>query len=157
VYGTVRTVVWEDGGGDPASYPIVQNKEETSIMELSSGAEDKIELSDFTKLDDEGYKCQLNLMSKPFAAEIEFWFDLVSAKGVVKCLENIHEKPREEAKLGFRYEQPYIQFKGDGLGHIEVSGLLVDGPPFQRLEFTFQSDQTLISGFLAELKDLLEI
>jgi len=21
-YGTVRTVVWEDGGGDPASYPI---------------------------------------------------------------------------------------------------------------------------------------
>ena len=22
VYGTVRTVVWEDGGGDPASYPI---------------------------------------------------------------------------------------------------------------------------------------
>jgi hypothetical protein len=23
VYGTVRTVVWEVGGGDPASYPIV--------------------------------------------------------------------------------------------------------------------------------------
>jgi len=23
VYGTVRTVVWEDGGGNPASYPIV--------------------------------------------------------------------------------------------------------------------------------------
>ena len=22
VYGTVRTVVWEDGGGNPASYPI---------------------------------------------------------------------------------------------------------------------------------------
>jgi len=25
VYGTVRTVVWEDGGGDPASYPIEKN------------------------------------------------------------------------------------------------------------------------------------
>jgi hypothetical protein len=23
VYGTVRTVVWEDGGGDSASYPIL--------------------------------------------------------------------------------------------------------------------------------------
>jgi len=23
VYGTVRTVVWEDGGGNPASYPIM--------------------------------------------------------------------------------------------------------------------------------------
>jgi hypothetical protein len=22
VYGTVRTVVWEDGGGNPSSYPI---------------------------------------------------------------------------------------------------------------------------------------
>jgi hypothetical protein len=22
VYGTVRTVVWEDGGGNPASYPM---------------------------------------------------------------------------------------------------------------------------------------
>ena len=22
MYGTVRTVVWEDGGGNPASYPI---------------------------------------------------------------------------------------------------------------------------------------
>jgi hypothetical protein len=25
VYGTVRTVVWEDGGGNPASYPIQGN------------------------------------------------------------------------------------------------------------------------------------
>ena len=24
VYGTVRTVVWEDGGSDPASYPMKQ-------------------------------------------------------------------------------------------------------------------------------------
>jgi hypothetical protein len=24
VYGTVRTVVWEDGGSDPASYPILE-------------------------------------------------------------------------------------------------------------------------------------
>jgi len=26
VYGTVRTVVWEDGGGDPASYPIMYHE-----------------------------------------------------------------------------------------------------------------------------------
>jgi hypothetical protein len=26
VYGTVRTVVWEDGGGDSASYPIIQRE-----------------------------------------------------------------------------------------------------------------------------------
>ena len=27
VYGTVRTVVWEDGGGNPASYPIPIHRE----------------------------------------------------------------------------------------------------------------------------------
>jgi hypothetical protein len=26
VYGTVRTVVWEDGGSDPASYPITTRR-----------------------------------------------------------------------------------------------------------------------------------
>jgi len=25
VYGTVRTVVWEDGGREPSSYPIVSS------------------------------------------------------------------------------------------------------------------------------------
>jgi len=29
VYGTVRTVVWEDGGGDSASYPIEIQQENT--------------------------------------------------------------------------------------------------------------------------------
>jgi hypothetical protein len=125
-------------------------------MKLSSGAEDKIELTEFTKLDDEGFKCELDLISGPFTAHIEFWFDISSASEVLKYLEKIHENPRAEAKLAFRYEQPYIQFKGDGLGHIEVSGLLVDGPPFQRLEFTFQSDQTLISEFVTDLRDLIE-
>jgi hypothetical protein len=39
-YGTVRPVVWEDGGGDPASYPInltlVSNPDWGSLRPLSS-------------------------------------------------------------------------------------------------------------------------
>lgn len=30
VYGTVRTVVWEDGGGNPASYPISMSSDSGS-------------------------------------------------------------------------------------------------------------------------------
>ncbi|NVN92084.1 MAG: hypothetical protein HXX11_15990 [Desulfuromonadales bacterium] len=31
-YGTVRTVVWEDGGGDPASYPISREIDEENNL-----------------------------------------------------------------------------------------------------------------------------
>ena len=31
VYGTVRTVVWEDGGGDTASYPIFSFNHRRSV------------------------------------------------------------------------------------------------------------------------------
>jgi len=37
VYGTVRTVVWEDGEGDLASYPI-QGNEEDAVVFGSCGA-----------------------------------------------------------------------------------------------------------------------
>jgi len=38
VYGTVRTVVWEDGGGDPASYPIAVGR---SWNGEQAGSDDK--------------------------------------------------------------------------------------------------------------------
>ncbi|GAB6081440.1 hypothetical protein JCM30471_03540 [Desulfuromonas carbonis] len=34
MYGTVRTVVWEDGGGDPASYPMTARKFECLLIPL---------------------------------------------------------------------------------------------------------------------------
>jgi hypothetical protein len=75
---------------------------EEKIMKLSSCVEDNFELTNFENLDDEGFKCQLNLVSGPFAADIFFWFDISSAKEVVKCIENIYENLRGEAKLGSR-------------------------------------------------------
>jgi hypothetical protein len=60
--------------------------EKRGNMKLSSGAEEKIELTDFTKREDEGFKCQLNVISGPFTADIEFWFDISSAREVIECL-----------------------------------------------------------------------
>ena len=31
-YGTVRPVVWEDGGGDPASYPLAPGMERVTVI-----------------------------------------------------------------------------------------------------------------------------
>jgi hypothetical protein len=61
------------------SHDVAENR---GNMKLSSGAEDKIELTNFTKLDDEGFKCELDLISGPFTAHIEFWFDISSARSI---------------------------------------------------------------------------
>lgn len=129
---------------------------ESMLIELSSEYGDRLVLAGFEKLDDEGYKCQLNLSSGAFTAETEFWFDKLSARQVLKVLSQIFEQPRGAARLSFRYEEPFVEFKGDGLGHIFVSGLLAEGPPFQRLEFAFQTDQTMVGTFIKSLEILLK-
>jgi len=127
-------------------------------MKVSSGAEDRIELTKVSKLGEEGFKCNLKVVSGHFSAAMEFWFDNGSARKVADCLETIYTDPKAEARLGFRDEPQYIDFKGDGLGHIDISGQLTDfGPPHQRLDFAFRTDQTLISGFLEELKNVLRL
>jgi hypothetical protein len=125
------------------------------LIELPSGYEDKLTLSSLEKLDDESYKCQLDLSSGSFTAKIEFWLDTVSARQVLDVLSHIIDQSRGTARLSFRYEEPFIEFKGDGLGHIAVSGLLTEGPPFQRLEFVFQTDQTMVGSFIKNLENLL--
>ncbi len=125
------------------------------LLELPSPHEDKLILSSFEKLGDEGYKCQLDLSSGSFTAKTEFWFDKTSARQVLEVLRHIFEQPHGKARLSFRYEEPFIEFKGDGLGHIAVSGLLTEGPPFQRLEFFFQTDQTMVGVFMKNLEELI--
>jgi hypothetical protein len=51
------------------------------------------------------------------------------------------------------YEDPYIQFEGNGRGHVTVSGKLqVTGDHMQQLEFEFRTDQTALGPFIQELE-----
>lgn len=45
-----------------------------------------------------------------------------------------------------------ISFKGDKLGHIEVSGLIYGGAMSHSLKFEFMTDQTAFPSFINELK-----
>jgi len=47
-----------------------------------------------------------------------------------------------------------IKFVGDGLGHIEVSGLIYGNAMSHSLQFEFMADQTAFSTFLSELQSL---
>lgn len=47
-----------------------------------------------------------------------------------------------------------IKFLGDGLGHIDVSGLVYGDAMSHSLQFEFMIDQTALSSFLSELQKL---
>jgi len=102
--------------------------------------------------DGSGGFCQLEVLSAPFSAEIKFFFDYPYLHEFIVALECIEATLVGEAKLGQQYEDPYIYFYGNGLGHIFVSGLLsVYGDHTQKLEFSFKTDQTALAQFISGL------
>jgi hypothetical protein len=104
--------------------------------------------------DGSGGTCYLEVVSKSFSASASFFFD-DSLEDFIKNLEEIESNYVGEARLGLEYEEPYILFRGDRLGHVKVSGLLVDTREnVQKLEFSFQTDQTSLRPFIANLRDI---
>lgn len=97
----------------------------------------------------------LIIHSGPFQANISFWFDRASLEASLVCLKKMQSSLSGECRLSYRYEDPFVSFKGDGLGHITVAGLLTQtGPSFQRLEFELHTDQTCLFSLVADLESL---
>ena len=114
---------------------------------------DKIELY----RDGSGGHCLLEVVSAPFSASFSFYFDNPPFTEFVRCLETIHRTLAGEARLGNNHEDPYISFRGDGRGHITVSGLLVVYDEHsQKLAFSFESDQTSLPSFISDLRKVFE-
>lgn len=104
--------------------------------------------------DDSGGVCRLDLRSSPFQAQIDFFFDSPALSDFVTQLERLKEHLIGKAWLGNDHEELFIQFDGDGLGHILVSGKLLDSTcgRMQQLAFEFQTDQTALMSFIGDLK-----
>lgn len=104
--------------------------------------------------DDSGGRCNLELRSSPFQAQIEFFFDSPNLSEFADQLKALEFSLLGSARLGNLYEDPFIEFEGDGRGHIRVSGRLqVSGDHSQQLDFEFSTDQTALGTFVHELKD----
>jgi hypothetical protein len=103
--------------------------------------------------DDSGGVCNLDVQSSPFQAQIKFFFDNPSLLKFIDQLKNLENSLSGKARLGNMYEDPYIQFEGNGRGHVTVSGKLqVSGDHSQQLEFEFRTDQTALGPFIHELE-----
>ena len=103
--------------------------------------------------DGSGGCCELEVLSAPFSAAITFFFDYPYLNEFINKLDNIRITLVGEAKLGQQYEEPFIYFQGNGLGHILVSGLLsIYSEHTQKLEFSFKTDQTALAQFIVGLR-----
>jgi hypothetical protein len=65
---------------------------------------------------------------------------------------------RGTARLQSIFEDPYIELALDHAGKVRVSGDLVQhGPPTQRLQFEFMTDQTVLAPFARDLRACLSV
>lgn len=104
--------------------------------------------------DGSGGRCNLELKSFPFQAQVQFYFGVPSLSEFSDQLRALEVSLLGKARLGNLYEEPYLEFEGDGHGHITVSGTLqVSGNHTQQLDFEFGTDQTALGTFAHELKD----
>lgn len=102
-----------------------------------------------------GGTCCLEVISIPFRASVQFFFDWPPLNQFVEQLAAIEQSLSGEATLGQQYEDPYIKFVGNGRGHIVVSGLLTEyGDHTQKLQFSFTTDQTAIGPFIRGLRSV---
>lgn len=107
------------------------------------------------RLDETDYCCTVELRSGAFQATAEFWFDRVSLENFAHSVTEVQISLRGECRLEYRYEEPYIALSGDGLGHITVSGMLLDRS--QQLKFQFTTDQTVLPQFAETLRTLVSL
>lgn len=82
--------------------------------------------------------------------------DICEFKNFINDLSNIYDTLIGEATISEPYgNQMYLSFKGDGLGHIVIRGLLINedmNGNFHRLEFENTVDQTVLRKFINDFK-----
>ena len=129
-----------------------------NIILQTNASDPSLEFRNCRPCDDDSFQCQLIVGSSPFSAEQGFWFERFYLEAAVVALEVLNKSFRGNAKLGLQFEEPFVALAGDGLGHVAVSGLLVQsGPRFQRLEWEFQTDQTCLVPLIRDFRNLLSI
>ena len=128
------------------------------IILQTNSSDPSLEFRNSLPCDHDAFECLLIVGSNPFRAEQGFWFGRSYLETAVVALETLNTSFRGSAKLRLEFEDPFVAFSGDGLGHILVSGLSVQtGPRFQRLEWEFQTDQTCLTPLISDFRKLLSM
>lgn len=103
------------------------------------------------------YNCTFSLkvvsgLFSGFAGDCEY--DYKEWKKFIKQLDDLYLLKTDRAELVEICYGGNVLFLSDGLGHIQVSGMIYGSGMIHSLEFEFIADQTALPMFLKELKQL---
>lgn len=105
-----------------------------------------------------GFGAFLGVRTHGFRADLLFMVEPEAFVAFIEALEEMDRSLAGKARLKAVYEDPYIELEVDPTGEVRVSGDLVDhGPPRQRLEFEFVTDQTVLGPFARDLRSCLSL
>ena len=115
----------------------------------------------FHSLEDEQsgipYNCTfgMRVMSEGFSGEASGCeCDYKDIKELAEQLRALIDFKTDEAMFRDLDYNSEIHFKGDGIGHITVSGILYGYMGKQSLNFSFETDQTVFPAFISSLEKL---
>ena len=92
-----------------------------------------------------GWRSTLVVRSGAFAAQLPFYFDDAVLASFLRDLRAMDRAISGTATLATPNEDPYVRLTVGHAGQVAVSGLLIDeGVVWQRLEFEFGTDQTVL-------------
>lgn len=92
--------------------------------------------------------------SSGFKGNSEFDIDIKEMAKFCNSLSEIYSSLNGTATIKEAFGEQYVEFKGDGKGHIYVRGLTTSTDEFsQELKFENIVDQTVLKDFSKELSD----
>jgi hypothetical protein len=107
--------------------------------------------------DGHGYGCDLTVVSGGFSCRRPFYFDDVSLAETLPSLRSMATSLEGKCTIRGQYEADYVQLEVDGLGHVLVSGELIEHSELrQHLKFAFRTDQTVLLPLARELQLLFD-
>lgn len=131
----------------------------TAIEQVELRTHDEAHTLRFNSLekfaDGSGYRCTLIVVSRGFACERPFYFDDSHFPDAIKALKAMDAGRAGEAIIKGQWEEDYIKFALNDLGHVFVSGELYEHSDMaQSFKFEFRTDQTVLGPLIRDLGPL---
>ena len=105
--------------------------------------------------DNSGVAAFVVIRSGGFAAATTFTFEIPRLKDFLSELDRLNATLSGIAELRPTWEPGAIRFEGDGKGRVRVHGELVDDN--QRLEFSYETDQTCLAPLVRDFRGCLAL